>query len=416
MIFFRLIKEGFFFAYQSIIVNKLRTFLSLLGITIGIFAIISVFTVLDWMEQSVKESIESLGDDVLYVQKFPWATSFDLAWWDIIRWPDPSEEEYEVLRRQSTAISEACFLFFTTRRIEFENNAIENVPIFNVSEGFEEIRFFEIKEGRYFSPFEINSGRPFTILGAKVAEELFQGEPAVGREVELMGRRLKVLGVTRKEGQGALGDQGLDGVIILPASFSHKLFNIRSQMVETQIWVKAREGVSMEELKDDVTMILRKERRLHPEEDNNFSLNQASLLTTSFESVFRGINLGGAIIGLFAILVGGFGIANIMFVSVKERTNIIGIQKALGAKRSFILQQFLYESVLLSLLGGVLGLLFVFAGTVILNQTQDLNVGMTGTNILRGLIISGVIGVISGLAPARAASKMDAVEAIGTVF
>lgn len=416
MIFFRLIKEGFLFAYQSIIVNKLRTFLSLLGITIGIFAIIAVFTVLDWMEKSVKDSIESLGDNVVYVQKFPWSMNFDLAWWDIIRWPNPNVEEYEALRRESSRAGAACFLFYTTRRLEYKNNSIEEVPIFNVTEGFEDIRSFEIASGRYFSPFEANSGRAITILGATVAEELFQDEDPLGREIEMRGYKLQVVGVLKKEGQGAMGDQGLDGVIILPWEFSRKLFSINSFMAETQIWVKAREGVSMEELKDDITMIMRKERRLRPNEENNFSLNQASLLTQGFEAVFRGINFGGAIIGLFSILVGGFGIANIMFVSVKERTNIIGIQKALGAKRNFILQQFLYESVLLSMLGGILGLLLVFAGTLILNRTADLNVSMTLGNIIRGLVISGVIGVISGLAPARAASRMDPVEAIGTVF
>ena len=163
-------------------------------------------------------------------------------------------------------------------------------------------------------------------------------------------------------------------------------------------------------------MILRAARRLKPDQGNNFSINRASLLSQGFDSVFAGINIGGWIIGGFSILVGGFGIANIMFVSVKERTNIIGIQKALGAKKSFILWQFLYESILLSIIGGLFGLLFIFIGSQIINYLYDLNIALTMGNIILGLSISGIIGVVAGYAPAYSAAKMNPVDAIGYSF
>jgi len=180
--------------------------------------------------------------------------------------------------------------------------------------------------------------------------------------------------------------------------------------------LKAREGVAVQELSDEAIMILRAARRLHPDEISNFSVNRASLLTQGFESVFAGINIGGWIIGGFSILVGGFGIANIMFVSVRERTSIIGIQMALGAKRAFILWQFLYESMLLSVVGGVLGLILIFIGTGVVNYLWELNMHLTLANIFLGVMISAVIGIVAGYTPAYSAARMNPVDAIGFSF
>jgi putative ABC transport system permease protein len=180
--------------------------------------------------------------------------------------------------------------------------------------------------------------------------------------------------------------------------------------------IRAKNNVPIQELSDEVIMILRASRRLKPTEDNNFSINNATMLSQGFDSVFAGINLGGWLIGGFAMLVGGFGIANIMFVSVRERTNMIGIQKALGAKRFFILQQFLVESVILSILGGIFGLFLIFIATLFINYLYDLNMHLTIGNILLAIFVSGLIGVVAGYAPAYSAAKMNPVDAIGYSF
>ena len=164
---------------------------------------------------------------------------------------------------------------------------------------------------------------------------------------------------------------------LIPVNYGKTFINLRNRFINTQVMIKAKPKVSVQELADEVTMILRAARRLKPGEQNNFSVNQATLLTQGFDAVFAGINIGGWLIGGFAILVGGFGIANIMFVSVRERTNIIGIQKALGAKRFFILLQFLVESFLLSVLGGILGIIMIFIGTLVINYLYDLDMFLT---------------------------------------
>jgi putative ABC transport system permease protein len=414
--FLRLFKEGFLFAVKSVIVNKLRTFLSLFGITIGIFSIISVFTVLDWMEKSIRDSVSTLGDNVLYVQKFPWSFDPNLAWWDIIKWPSISDHDYQAILKKSTKSETACFAAFQPEKIKYRKNIANDVTVCAITIEFQNIRSFEIDKGRYFSPSEASSGKNVALIGAEIASKLFENTDPIGKEIIIAGFRTTVIGVLKKEGKGGISDNGMDELTLVPFNYGKSFINMRNRFIEAQLMIKAKPGVAIQELSDETTMILRAARSLHPEETSNFSVNQASMLSQGLDSIFVAINIGGWIIGGFSILVGGFGIANIMFVSVRERTNIIGIQKALGAKRFFILQQFLVESMLLSIIGGLLGVFMIFISTLVINYLWDLNMYLTIGNIFLAIFISGIIGVVAGYAPANAAAKMNPVEAIGFSF
>jgi putative ABC transport system permease protein len=414
--FLRLVKESFIFALGSVFVNKLRTFLSLFGITIGIFSIISVFTVLDWMENSIRSEIASMGDNVLYVNKWPWGLNTDVKWWDIIKWPTVSDKDYQAVLNKSTKTAAACMSVMQGEQLKYKKNLATNLAIMAVSHEFQDIRTFEIENGRYFSPEESSSGKNVAIVGAVVAERLFEKTDPIGKEITIAGKRTTVIGVFKKEGKGGISDSGMDEVTLVPINFGKTFINMKNNFLDATLMIKAKPGVPIQDLSDETTMILRASRRLQPDVINNFSVNRASLISQSFNGVFAGINIGGWVIGGFAILVGGFGIANIMFVSVRERTNIIGIQKALGAKRFFILLQFLVESVFLSLIGGLLGIFMIFIGTLIINYIYDLNMYLTIGNTIMALFISGLIGVVAGYAPAYAAAKMNPVEAIGFSF
>ena len=398
-------------------VNKLRTFLSLFGITIGIFCIISVFTVLDWMEKSIRDSISSMGSNVVYIQKYPWSFDSDMKWWDMVKWPTVSMNEYEAILKRSTKTEAASFLIARSDNIKYKNNVASDAPIAAVTDAMERVVLFEIAKGRYFSPFEYISGSNVAVLGAEVSERLFGDSEPIGKVITMAGGfKATVIGVLKKEGQGAISLSNVDQITLVPMNYGRNFINIRNRFVDSQMMVKAKPDVSVQELTDELTMIIRAARRLKPAEISNFAVNNSKMLSQGFESVFKGINIGGWIIGAFAILVGGFGIANIMFVSVRERTNIIGIQKALGAKRSFILQQFLTESVLLSLAGGILGLIMIFIGSLVINYLYELNIHLTLANIVLALSISGIIGVVAGYAPASSAAKMNPVDAIGFSF
>jgi putative ABC transport system permease protein len=399
-----------------VIVNKLRTFLSLFGITIGIFSIISVFTVLDWMEKSIHDSISTLGDNTIYVQKFPWSFDPNLAWWDIIKWPAISLKDYDAILDRSTKAKAVCFSAYQGKNIRYRKNQANNALIWATTHEFVELRSFEMEKGRYFSPEESESGKNVAIMGNEVAKRLFENSDPVGKQITIDKNKTTVIGVFKKEGKGGISDNGMDEITLVPLNYAKTFINLRNNFLDTDLMIKAKNGVPIEELSDEARMILRAARRLQPEEVSNFSINQASLLTQGFDAVFAGINIGGWLIGGFSILVGGFGIANIMFVSVRERTNIIGIQKAIGAKRSFILQQFLVESVLLSIIGGLLGVFLIFIGSIVINYLWELNMHLTLANIILAVVISGVIGVVAGYAPAYAAAKMDPVEAIGYSF
>ncbi len=414
--FFRLLKEGFLFAVNSVIVNKLRTFLSLFGITIGIFSIISVFTILDWMEKSIHDSISSLGENVIYVNKWPWGLNTHLNWWDIIKWPVVSKNDYQAVLEKSTKTSSACLTITQPEQIKFRKNLASDANVWAVTSGFDEIRSFEIEKGRYFSPEEAAAGKNVALLGAVVAERLFGKDDPLGKQVTIAGKKTNIIGVFKKEGNGGIGDSGMDDQTVVPMTFGQTFINTKNDFLNSTLMIKAKDGIPVQELSDEATMILRAARRLAPDAVSNFSMNRASLITQSFSGVFTGINIGGWVIGGFAILVGGFGIANIMFVSVKERTNIIGIQKALGAKKFFILQQFLVESMLLSIIGGLLGIIMIFIGTIIVNYLFDLNIFLTIPNIFLAVFISGIIGIVAGYAPANSAAKMNPVEAIGFSF
>lgn len=410
-LFFKLLSESILFAINALVVNKLRTFLSLLGVTIGIFAIISVFTMVDSMQQNIQGSIESLGDNVVFVQKWPWAFGGDYPWWKYINRPVPTLKDLAEINKYSETAEASAFMLDVTRNVEYGNSVMERTNIILASHDYFRVRNFEIAEGRYFTENESSEGNQVAIVGAEVALQLFPNLNPVEKTIRIDKYKFRIIGIFKKEGESII-DNSLDYTVLIPVNFSVKSIDMKNKRLETLIMVKAKEGISNAEMKDELTGILRSSRKLKPLAEDDFALNETSLLSQGIEDLFGTVNWAGGIIGLFSILVGGFGIANIMFVSVKERTNQIGIQKSLGAKNNFILFQFLSEAIILCLIGGLIGLVLIYGGTLIVQSAFEINVFLSLSNIVLGLTISAVIGLISGIIPAWSASRLDPVEAI----
>jgi len=411
----RLLKESILLSVDSLVNNKLRTILSLLGITIGIFAIISVFTVIDSLRYSIKDSIQSLGDNVVYVQKWPWEFGRDFPWWKYMSRPQPKIDELEMIKRKSANASVATFLASTSKTASYMNNVADNTAVLAVTEEYPSLRGFDIERGRFISSFEFSGGRPVVVIGHELSKLLFEKANPVGKNIKLDGRKMKVIGVFAKEGENMFFGS-VDYQTVVPALYMSKYYDLETDEMNPLIMVKAKTGIDNEELIGELNSIMRAYRRIRPQDEDNFALNQSSMLTQGFDQLFSVIDIAGMVIGGFSILVGGFGIANIMFVSVKERTKLIGIQKSLGAKNYLILTQFLTESVVLSLMGGIAGLLLIFIGTLFINYISDMTFALTAGNIISGITISIVIGIVSGFAPALSASRLDPVVAINSNF
>jgi putative ABC transport system permease protein len=362
------------------------------------------------MEDGIRTSIESLGDNVVYIQKWPWEFTADYPWWKYINRPVPNLRELDQLKKRSDKIDVAAFIASTRQNIQVRDNQIERATIMCASHDYGQIWAFDIQEGRYFSSFESAQGKNQAVIGADIANNLFPGMNAVGRTFKLKGNKIKVVGVFVKEGN-TIG-QSLDQVVLLPVNYARNIFDLKSERMDPMIMVKAKDGLPIEAFLDHLTGLLRSIRKLKPVADDNFALNRASIILKQFNTMFGVVNAAGWVIGGLSILVGAFGIANIMFVSVRERTNQIGIQKALGAKNYFILAQFLIESVVLAVLGGIIGLILVGIAVPIVNSNDIMEVSLTLSNIARGINISVVVGLLSGFIPAYRASRLNPVEAI----
>lgn len=406
-ILLRLLRESLIFALHELKVNKIRTVLSLSGITIGIFSVISVLTIFDSLEYQLRSSINSLGTDVLYVQKWPWSMDNNYPWWKYINRPNTTLNEMNLIVERTPAAGAAAYLLGASTAFKYKNKTIKDVGLLACSHDYDKLRTMEFASGRYFSPVESQTGRPVVIIGGNLAENLFKSEEPIGRTIKIFGRKLEVIGVLKKEGN-AIGES-LDDQAIIPVNFARNLLDFDQ---DGTIVVMPREGVTRAELKDELIGVMRSIRRLKPGAEDNFAINEISIISQMFDGFFNALAIIGWVIGGFSLLVGGFGIANIMFVSVRERTNIIGIQKALGAKKYFILTQFLTESVVLALLGGLGGLFIIWLLTLLVTYGFDFELTLTLKNTALGLSVSAFIGLVSGLVPAWSASKLDPVEAM----
>lgn len=412
--FFKLIYESIVQAFQQLSANKLRSFLSLTGISIGIICIISVLSAVDSLKENVSASFEKLGNDVLYIDKMPWNEDPGQNWWKYRQRPQPSHEDLEVIKKKSKLSGMASFsVFMPSRTIKFGSSSIEGAFMAGVTDDYADIFNFEFEKGRFFTPFESTNGTNRVILGAVVAEELFGLIDPIGKEINIKGLDFQVIGVLRKEGTTLINIFQFDEAVIISFNTAKKLINVKSRNTwGTSLNVKARSGVDLADLQDEITGILRSARKIKPRETENFAINQLSMFTNLLAPIFSTMNIVGIFIGGFSILVGMFSVANIMFVSVKERTSIIGIKKALGARPIVILLEFLIESVVLCLVGALIGLLIVYGLLKLASVAFSYEIYLSGGNILIALILSLVIGILSGLVPAWQAARLDPVEAM----
>ncbi|WP_179351603.1 ABC transporter permease [Winogradskyella vidalii] len=414
LVYLRLLKESFSFALNALRNNKLRTFLSLLGVTVGIFSIIAVLAAVDSLDKTIQGQLSSLDSNTMYISSMPFGPT------DVPRWQRETFEEmsYNEFKSIQTSVKDAehvaLQLFVKRENIRYESELVSSVNTVVVSHEFIDVQSMQFDKGRFYNESESNSGRPVVVIGSEIAKSLFGDLEPIGKKVRLYGQKFTVIGVVKKEGSGLFGDSN-DISIFIPANYVRNRYGDNNPYIKYVVIVKPKKDADIEGLEAEIAQVIRTKRGLKPDEINTFFIRVMSGLQDLIDTIIGSLNLIGWVISGFSLLVGGFGIANIMFVSVKERTNLIGIQKSLGAKNKFILFQFLFEAVILAVVGGIVGLFLVWIGTIIGSSfTDDFEFVLSLQNMFLGFFISSMIGLVSGVIPALAASKLDPVEAIRT--
>ena len=414
LLYLRLLKESFSFAFNALRNNKLRTFLSLLGVTIGIFSIIAVLAAVDSLDKNIRESLSALDSNTMYVANISFGPT-EVPRWKYETFDEISYNEYKYLKTSLKDAEHVGFQLFVRREnIRYESEQVSGINTVVVSNEFSDIQVLEFEKGRFYNESESNAGKAVVVIGSEIANSLFGNLEPLGKKVRIYGQKFTVIGVVKKEGSGLFGDSN-DVSMFLPANYVRKRYGDNNTNFKNVIIIKPRAGADIDGLKAEVVQILRNRRGLKPDQIDTFFINIISGLQSFIDGIISTMNVIGWVISGFSLLVGGFGIANIMFVSVKERTNLIGIQKSLGAKNRFILFQFLFEAIILAIVGGVVGLFMVYVGTIIGNNiAEDFEFVLSFSNMLLGISISSFIGLLSGLIPALSASRLDPVEAIRT--
>ncbi|NNK40563.1 MAG: FtsX-like permease family protein [Winogradskyella sp.] len=412
LVYLRIFKESFSFAVNALRNNKLRTFLSLLGVTVGIFSIIAVLAAVDSLDRSIKEGLEGIDTNTIYV------TNFSFGPTEVPRWVRENFEpidykDFEYIQRNVSDIEAAAFFIFgSNETVRYQSESVERVTIIPSTSDVYIISNLKIAQGRFYTESESATGAPVAVLGHAISENLFGQFNPIGKQIRIYGRKLTVIGVMQKEGDPGFGDSP-DEQVIVPANFVRQFKRVSNTGLRGAVVLKPESGVDVDGLETVLKQKFRNHRGLKPDDIDDFFVTRISGFVTFIDSIIATMNLIGWVISGFSLLVGGFGIANIMFVSVKERTNLIGIQKSLGAKNRFILLQFLFEAVILAVLGGLVGLALVWLITLGLsNFTGDFKFVLSFSNMFIGFFLSTVIGLISGVIPAISASKLDPVEAI----
>lgn len=402
---FLYIKENIIISIKALTAHKMRTVLATLGIVIGITAVTLMQTAIEGINRAFEKSISSVGADVLYVQKFEWFSRDD---WEIIRnRKDITTYHYNFLKNHlQTAVSVSPSVG-SVKTLKYRDLVLDNVFVIGTTDEYQQTVGINVDDGRFFNQRESEGGYPVCLIGADVKNAFFENENPIGKTIKAGTYSFRVIGVVEKQGS-LLGLVSMDNRILIPIERFFKLYGTKRSMT---INIKAADINNLDETKEEVLSVMRKIRKIPYGKRDDFGINQQEAFKTTYEQLTSLIKIIGSLITSLSLIVGSVGIANIMFVSVKERTKEIGIRKAIGANKKIILIQFLIESCIICLLGGIIGIMIAFPISVLIDALV-LPTAMPLWVVMLGIFISLLFGILSGFFPAYNAAKMDPVESL----
>ena len=400
--------ESVLIAVRAVWSNKMRAVLTTLGIIIGIVSVTGMATVTNGIEQGFENDIATLGTDVIYIEKWPWVNGPGFKWWEYINRPNITEKLAEDINERSRMISAATAVVRTSRSLKTEHQSISSTLIMGVQANYGDVHTLDLAEGYFLSPFDDQGARNVAVIGAGVADELFPFGNPVGKELKVAGNKFRVIAVMTRQGQGAEGSASEDWAVMVPFNSFKKYFGTRWRDVSVR--AKIIDGVTLDVAKDELRGVARLSRGLTVQEEDDFEINEQETLRATIEPIKNAIFGIGIGLTALALLVGGIGVMNIMFVTVRERTREIGVRKAVGARRITILMQFLVEAVVICMVGGVIGVALAFPLSMLIGMVlpASLNLG----TVAMAFFICVAIGTVFGLAPAWSAAKAPPIEAL----
>jgi putative ABC transport system permease protein len=397
--------EGTLMAFSSLKANKLRSILTTLGIMIGVATVITILTVINGLDGAFSEQISNLGSDNLYVSKLPWAVGMEFFKYRNRK--DITLKEANAIAEQATLVRAVAPMAWTRRTVKYKSEVLSGVSINGTNDQYKDAANAYPEYGRFMTQFEVEHRRNVCVLGWDVAEKLFKFESPLGKKIFIGGYPFHVVGVLEK--RGTIFGENLDANIYIPLGAFHKVFGSRRSLL---IRVKVVDASILEEAKDELRGILRRVRKVPADKEDDFAINQQDVLTNLYKSLTTGLYAVAVGIGAISLLVGGIGIMNIMLVAVTERTREIGVRKAIGARKRDVLWQFLVESVVISAVGGVIGIGIGFGLGELLEAMTPIPAGISPFAVAVGLGFSSTVGIFFGLYPATKAARLDPIEAL----
>ena len=401
------LSEGLAIAWRAIRANKIRAALTMLGIFIGVTAVVLMSTAIKGIDNSLQNGVSALGSDVLYIDKWAWFSNDE--WWRMRNRRNIDMEDYNRFKELAKLPAATAPVTNSVQTIKFGDRKVENVFLNGSSSDYVKTTNFDFGQGRFYSEVESNGSRNVAVVGSEISTKLFPRGDALDKVIKIGPVNFKVVGVLTEQGSTLLGAFNPDNQVFVPIGTIFKNFTSRHFGTVT-INVRAANPEMLEDTKAEAEGVMRKIRGLSHTEPNDFTINQQEGLTDFLDSITIVIKIAGLFITGLSLFVGAIGIMNIMFVSVKERTREIGLRKAIGATRRTILAQFLLESSVICLIGGLIGLIAAILLSFMLNQFFPTSVQYDV--VILAIFISLLTGIISGLAPAYSAAKMDPVDAL----
>jgi putative ABC transport system permease protein len=402
-------RESMKIALSAIIANKARGALTTLGIIIGIVAVTTTMTAFKGMQSSFQQAAGAVGADVVYVSRMPWITMNDF--FSFRNRPNLNLEEAYKLEAAFEGRAIVSPNIDTRRDLRFRSKTLDAIPVIGTTEKMPIITNRMPEIGRFLMEFDVRYKKNTVVLGQEVAEDLFGQTSPLNKEINIGAYRFRVAGVLEKQGGSTLGGPNFDRQVFIPISTFVKAFGGR-RFMDVDIAVKASKMSDLSELEYEVIGEMRKIRRLKPAEDDNFSINKLDSLLGAFNSVVGAVLAIGLLVTSISLFVGGIGVMNIMFVSVTERTREIGIRKAIGAKRRSILMQFLFESAVICMAGGFIGIAIAAGITAIINKLDLMPASLSPGIMVAAVVISALVGIVAGIVPAYKGARLDPIEAL----